>query len=176
MINDLHKPQTDDESDRHVVNKSTSKDRMQAFRTKQKAIKEKQTTPQYVSYIMMHLKDVIRSSRMLLDTERLLKQGWLKESESAQKEMTSDMLENLDTSRYFVALQRSPIELPEELENLTAILRLHMLFKIINEKHDQVCNFLLNTAEEVFENLSLIDDLSELDQIDLGRHGRDFYA
>jgi hypothetical protein len=125
---------------------------------------------------MMHLKDVIPCSRMLLDTERLLKQGWLQESESAKKEMTSYMLENIDTSRYFVALQKSPIELPDELEGLTAILRLHILFKIINEKHDKIGSYLFNIADELFYNLSLIEDLSELDQIDLGRHGRNFYG
>jgi len=47
---------------------------------------------------MMNLKKVIPSNRMLIDTERLLKQGWLKETEQAQKEMTTDMIENLDTS------------------------------------------------------------------------------
>ena len=53
---------------------------------------------------MMKLKPIIRSSRMLIDTERMLMQGWLAETETMQKEMTTDMLDNLDTSAYFDAL------------------------------------------------------------------------
>jgi len=70
---------------------------------------------------------------MLADTERMLKKGWLAETEQAQKDMTSDMIDNLDTSSYFVALNQSPIYLPYELEELPAVLKLHMLFKLINK-------------------------------------------
>ena len=52
-----------------------------------------------------------------------------------------------------MALQESPLILPDEIEDLTANLKLHMLFKIINTKHDQIGNFKLNTAEELFDNL-----------------------
>ena len=82
---------------------------------------------------MMKLKSTIPNTRMLVDTERMLKKGWATETEQAQKEMTTDMIDNLDTSSYLVALQQSPVYLPDELYELPAVLKLHMLFKLINK-------------------------------------------
>ena len=124
---------------------------------------------------MMQLKKTVPSKRMLADTERILLQGWHKEAEAAQKEMTTDMLDNLDTSSYFVALQTSPIDLPDELADLTAILKLHMLFKLVNKKPGEMKDLLVNVACEIFRNLALIDELSELESIDLGDHGLSFF-
>ena len=90
---------SDRDEDLDPVGKTTSKDRMQAMRERQKLIKEKQATPQYVSYIMMKLKPTIRGQRMLADTQRILMQGWCEETEAMQKEMTTDMLDNLTRLR-----------------------------------------------------------------------------
>jgi len=50
------------------------------------------------------------------------------------------------------------------------------LFKLINSRPGDAEAKRIFIACEVFSNLSLIDDFKLLDIIDLGDHGKDYYA
>ena len=68
------------------------------------------------------------------------------------------------------------MQLTPELAELGPVLRLAILFKLINTRPADAREKKLYIACEIFSNLSLIEDLKLLDIVDLGDQGRNFYA
>ena len=68
------------------------------------------------------------------------------------------------------------MQLTAELNELGPVLRLAILFKLINDRPADAREKRLFIACEIFSNLSQIEDLKLLDIVDLGDQGKDFYA
>jgi hypothetical protein len=85
-------------------------------------------------------------------------------------------VDEIGTEKYLQVLCKTKVELTEELTELGPVLRLALLFKMINSRTRDVAEKRLFVACEIFSNLSMIDDLKLLDIIDLGDHGKDYYA
>jgi hypothetical protein len=68
------------------------------------------------------------------------------------------------------------VQLTPELNELGPVLRLAILFKLINTRPGDAREKKLFIACEIFSNLRLIDDLKLLDIVDLGDQGKDYYA
>ena len=68
------------------------------------------------------------------------------------------------------------MQLTPELNELGPVLRLAILFKLINTKPNDAREKKLFIACEIFSNLNLIEDFKLLDIVDLGDQGRDYYA
>ena len=68
------------------------------------------------------------------------------------------------------------MKLTPELNELGPVLRLAILFKLINTKPNDAREKKLFIACEIFSNLNLIEDFKLLDIVDLGDQGRDYYA
>ena len=68
------------------------------------------------------------------------------------------------------------MQLTAELNELGPVLRLAILFKLINDRPADARENRLFIACEIFSNLNVIEDLKELDILDIGDKGKDFYA
>ena len=85
-------------------------------------------------------------------------------------------MDEIGTEKYLQVLCKTKVQLTEELTELGPVLRLALLFKLINSRPGDVAEKRIFVACEIFKNLSMIDDLKLLDIIDLGDHGKDYYA
>ena len=85
-------------------------------------------------------------------------------------------MDEIGTEKYLQVLCKTKVQLTEELTALGPVLRLALLFKLINSRPGDAEAKRIFIACEVFSNLSLIDDFKLLDIIDLGDHGKDYYA
>ena len=69
-----------------------------------------------------------------------------------------------------------PFKVPAALSELGPVLRLQCLFKLVNEKHSLMKEIKLTVAREIFRNIELVNDLSLLQEVELGAKGAAFYA
>ena len=86
------------------------------------------------------------------------------------------IVDEVGTDKYFDVLCKGKVELTAELSELGPILRLAILFKLINSRPADARDRTYTIASEIFSNLNLIDDLKLLGMIDIGDRGRSFYA
>jgi len=68
------------------------------------------------------------------------------------------------------------VQLTAELNELGPVLRLAILFKLINTRPADAREKRLFIACELFKNLNLIEDFKLLDIVDLGDQGKNFYS
>ena len=68
------------------------------------------------------------------------------------------------------------MQLTAELNELGPVLRIAILFKLINTRPADAREKRLFIACELFKNLNLIEDFKLLDIVDLGDQGKNFYA
>ena len=68
------------------------------------------------------------------------------------------------------------MQLTPELTELGPVIRLAILFKLIKDRLADARENRLFIACEIFSNLNVIEDLKELDILDIGDKGKDFYA
>ena len=90
--------------------------------------------------------------------------------------MLKTVVDEVGTEKYLEVLSKTKVQLTPELIELGPVLRLAILFKLINTKPADAREKKIFIACEIFSNLSLIEDLKLLDIVDLGEHGRDYYA
>ena len=86
------------------------------------------------------------------------------------------IVDEVGTDKYFAVLCKGKVELTPELIELGPILRLAILFKLINSRPADARDRTYTIASEIFSNLNLIEDLKLLGMIDIGERGKIFYS
>ena len=84
--------------------------------------------------------------------------------------------ETIGVKEYHDLIQKHPLKLSSTLEELGPLLRLQLLFTMCNQPALQVAKNYFNWGCEVLRNLAFVEDLSLLDDIDLGHNGRELYS
>ena len=110
------------------------------------------------------------------DLTELLTESWKPKTLDFKHKVMSTVSDTIGTEEYFKKLQSHPIELTETLIDLGPTLRLQLLFSMSNNHSLRISDGYYNWADEVFKNLSLINDLNMLDDLDLGKDGRQLYS
>lgn len=88
----------------------------------------------------------------------------------------STIISTIDAKEYLEILRTHPVKLSDKLTDLGPVLRLQLLFSLINNHNQEALKNTYSVACEIFRNLKLIDDLSVLDELALGQHGPKFYS
>ena len=86
------------------------------------------------------------------------------------------IVNEIGTDKYFDVLCKGKVKLTPELSELGPILRLAILFELINSRPGDARERTYTIACEIFSNLNLIEDLKLLGIIDIGENGRIFYS
>jgi hypothetical protein len=107
---------------------------------------------------------------------KLVQTGYEHAEDDFKKELLQQLVNNIGTEDYQEALMTFPFKEPAVLSELGPLLRLQCLFKLINEKHALMLEIKLTLAREIFRNIEMINDLSMLKEVELGRKGAAFYA
>ena len=88
----------------------------------------------------------------------------------------SHIVGEVGTNIYFKELLKSKIALPTSLVLLGPTLLLQILFKLVNERPDEMQQRRYIVGCEMFKNLAHMENLQNLDLIDLGIVGQSFYG
>ena len=80
----------------------------------------------------------------------------------------STIVSTIDEQEYLETLRTRSAKLSDKLTELGPVLRLQLLFRMINNHFSAVEKNTYNVACEIFNSLKLIDDLSLLDELELG--------
>ena len=113
---------------------------------------------------------------MNIALELLLSQGWEVNSLEKKREIMMTVVDTIGSDEYFSVLTLQPVQITEKLKELGPVLRLQMLFNLINTRYAEMKNILYTVGCEIFKNLKMVDDFTVLDDLYLGDQGQTFYS
>ena len=115
--------------------------------------------------------EVIKDELMTLVTE-----AWETKPVEYKHQVMRKVSNNFDRYEYFKILRIDPIQHTQALKDLGPLLRLQVLFAMCDDQSLDVQSSLYSWGCEVFRNLKLVGDLTMLDDLYLGDHGKEMYS